>query len=88
MLVAGREEADRLQAARIGGVEDGDAVAEHVADIDMAAVDHHLHAVGPPALIAVGEVPDAAADAGRRDGAVALARRCDAGAGAGGCQGQ
>ena len=66
MLVPAVKKPDRLQAARIGGVEDGDAVAEHVADVDVAAVQHHLHAVGPSALIAVGEMADAAADAGRR----------------------
>ena len=67
VLIAGGEEADRLQPARIRGVEDRDAVAEHVADVDVAAVDHHLHAVGPAALIAVGQVADAAADALRRN---------------------
>ena len=52
---------------RIGGVENRHAVAEHVADIEVAAVDHDLHAVGPAALIAVRDVPDAAADALRRN---------------------
>ena len=64
---AGGEEADRLQPARIRGVENRHAVAEHVADVDMAAVDHDLHAVGPAALIAVGQVADAAPDALRRN---------------------
>ena len=76
-VVAGGEEADRLQAARIGGVENRHAVAEHVADVDVAAVHHHLHAVGPAALIAVGQVLDALADALRRDfGIRGEGRRC------------
>src|SRR4029077_4993947 len=41
--------------------------AEHVADIDMPAVDHDLDAVGTTALIAVGQVPDAASEALRRN---------------------
>ena len=61
------EEADRLQPPRIGGVENRHAIAEHVADVDVAAVDHDLHAVGPAALIAVRQVPDPAPDAWRRD---------------------
>ena len=56
-----------FSAARVRRVEDRDAVAEHVADVDVAAVDHHLHAVGPAANVAVGEVPDATADALGRD---------------------
>src|SRR5436190_24023451 len=62
------EEADRLQTARIRGVENRDAIVEHVADVDMTAVHHDLHAVGAAALIAVGYVPDPAADAVRRNG--------------------
>src|SRR6185436_13657737 len=57
----------RLQVARVVRVEDRDAVAEHVADVDVLAVDHHLHRIGPPALVAVGDVLDALADALRRD---------------------
>ena len=41
----------------------------------MAAVDHHLHAVGPAALIAVGQMADAAADALRWNRRV-CGRRC------------
>ena len=36
----------------IRGVENRHAIAEHVADVDMAAVHHDLHAVGAAALIA------------------------------------
>ena len=53
-----REEVERLQLARIARVEHRDAVAEHVADVEMAAVQHDLHAVGPAALIAVRQVPE------------------------------
>ena len=72
---ARREEADRLELPRIRGVENRDAVAEHVADVDVPAVDHHLHAVGPAALVAVREVPDAAPDALRRDDRIGRAVR-------------
>ncbi len=61
------EEADRLQVPRVRRVENCHAIAEHVADIDMAAVDHDLNAVGATALIAVGQMPDAAPNALRRN---------------------
>ena len=61
------EEADRLQLTGIRGVENRDAIAEHVADVNMAAVDHDLDAVGAAALIAVRQVPDPAPDARRRN---------------------
>src|SRR6185503_1055762 len=64
------EEADRLQAPRLRGVENRHPVAEHVADVNMAAVDHHLYAVRAAALIGVREVPDAPPDALRRNGRV------------------
>ena len=64
--VAAGEEADGLQAARIRGVENRHAVAEHVADVKMAAVDHDLHAVRPAADIAVGQMTEAAPNALRR----------------------
>jgi hypothetical protein len=43
-----------------------------VADVDVAAVDHHLHAVRPSTLIAVRQVTDAPANAGRRHRRLAL----------------
>ena len=63
---AGREEADGLELPRVRGVENRDAVAEHVADVDVPPVDHHLDAVGPSALVAVGDVADPVPDALRR----------------------
>ena len=60
---AGGEEPDRPQPPRIGGVENRHTVAEHVADVDVTAVDHHLHAVRPSALIAVRQMTNAPADA-------------------------
>jgi hypothetical protein len=38
-----------------------------MADVNVAAVHHHLHRVGPPALVAVRDVLDAVADALGRD---------------------
>src|SRR6266853_979919 len=64
----GGEEADRLQLPRIGGVENRHAIAEHVADVHVAAVDHDLYAVGAAALIAVRQVSDSAPDAVWRNG--------------------
>jgi len=58
---------DRLQLARIGGVENRHAVAEHVADVNVFAVDHHLHTVRPAALVAVRDVLDAVPDTLRRN---------------------
>ena len=52
---AGGPEIHRLQIARIGSVDRRQAVAEHVADIDVAPVEHDLHAVRPPALIAIAD---------------------------------
>ena len=73
--IAKREVVDWFQIARISGVEDGEAVREHVADVDMAAMDHDLHGVRAAALVAVGNVADAPADALRRDVGFAL-RAC------------
>jgi len=67
---AGGEEADRLQPPRIGGVENRHTVAEHVADVDVTAVDHHLHAVRSSTLIAVRQVTNAPPDACGRHGRI------------------
>ncbi len=48
----------RLGGARVAHVDHRDAVAEHMADIGVAVVDHHLGAVRPAALIAAGEEAD------------------------------
>ena len=39
------EEIDRARVARVAHIDDGKAVAEHVADIGVALVHHDLHAV-------------------------------------------
>ena len=39
----------------IAHVDDGKALGEHVPDIGVAAMHHHLHAVGPAALIGVAD---------------------------------
>jgi hypothetical protein len=57
------EEIDRLQRTRIGRIQDCHAVAEHVSDIDVVPIEHHLHAVGASADVAVRDVLDALADA-------------------------
>ena len=66
-----REEVHGLERARVARVEHRDAVAEHVADVEVSAARHHLHAVGAAALVAIRDVPDAAADAFGRN-----PRRC------------
>ena len=47
-----RDESDRLGMERIAHVDDGKAVAEHVADKGVTLVQDDLHAVRPSALIA------------------------------------
>ena len=66
-VVAAGEKADRLQPARIRGIQDRHAVTEHVADINMAAVEHNLDAVRTTAKIAVRQMTDAAPNALRRN---------------------
>ena len=61
-VVAAGEKSDGLQPPRIRRIEYRHAVAEHVADIEMTAIDHDLDAVRPSADIAVGNVIDAPAD--------------------------
>src|SRR6266850_8444881 len=56
-----------LELPRVCRIQDRDAAAEHVSDVDMAPVDHHLHRVGAAALVAVRDMADAVADALRRD---------------------
>ena len=74
-ILPGGDEVDRLQFARIGGVENGHAVAEHMPDIEVFPVDHHLHAVRAPADVAVGKMLDAVADAFERHSGALRGRR-------------
>jgi len=74
--VATGEEAGGLELARVRGIQDGDAVLEHVADIKMTAVEHDLHTVGPAPDIAVRKMTEALADAlGRNGGILRLGSR-------------
>src|SRR4051812_39799142 len=54
------QEIDRLRMLRIAHVDDGDAVAEAMADIGEAAMHHDLHAVAAAALVAVADELDVA----------------------------
>jgi hypothetical protein len=51
---------------RIAHVDDRKAFREHVADIGVAAMNHDLHAVGPPALIGMADEPHVARMIGLR----------------------
>ena len=73
-IVSAGEEADGLELARIRRIQNRHAVAEHVADIKMLAVEHDLNAVRPSADIAVGEMTEALSDALRRNGAILRVR--------------
>src|SRR5215472_7530855 len=64
----------RLDVARVASIEHREAVGELVADIEVLAVEHDLHAVEVAALIAPGDVLDAVADAFGRH--VPDGRRC------------
>jgi hypothetical protein len=65
--VATGEEPDRLEPARIRGIEHRQTVGEHVADVEVPSVHHDLHSVGPAADVAVGKMPDALPDPLRRN---------------------
>ena len=45
----------RARIFRVAHVDDGKALGEHVPDIGKAAMHHHLHAVGPSALVGVAD---------------------------------
>ena len=66
-ILPGGEEIHRFRVARIAGIQNGHAVAEHVTDIEMLAVGHDLDRVRTPADVAVGNMLDPVADALRRD---------------------
>src|SRR4029077_14026268 len=65
--VSAGEEADRLKVAWIGRIENRYSIAEHVADIEMLAVQHHLNAVRPSAKVAVGQMTETFPHALRRN---------------------
>src|ERR1700730_10537976 len=57
-ILPGSEEIHRLRTARVAGIENSHPVAEHVADIEVIAVQHDLDAVRPPTDVAVGKMLD------------------------------
>ena len=59
----GRQVADR-PGSGVADVQDGHAVAEHVADIGVAVADHDLDAVATAALVGVAEQGDVAGEVG------------------------
>src|ERR1700679_592193 len=65
--VSASEEADRLRLARIRCIQNRNAVAEHVPDVKMPSVEHHLDAVRAPAKVAPGQMPEAIPNAFRRN---------------------
>src|SRR5262245_27078716 len=60
-------EVDGPGMARVAHVQDGDAVAERVADVGVAAMDHDLDAVAAPALVGMADEPDVARGRGVHD---------------------
>ena len=66
-VLAGGEKARGFQVARVRRIQNGDAVAEHVPNVNVLFVDHHLYAVRPSADVAVGNVLDALPDSLRRN---------------------
>src|SRR5258708_500389 len=66
-VLPGRKKIYRFQIARVAGVQNGHAVAEHVTDIEVIAVQHDLDAVRSPANVAVGNMLDPMTQAFRWD---------------------
>ena len=54
----GRQEVHRSGVLRISDIDDGDSVAEHMADVGMALVDHDLYTIPPAPLIRMTEEID------------------------------
>src|SRR2546428_12310836 len=66
-IVTTRKEPNGLEPPGIRGIENRQAIAEHVTDIKMAPIRHDLHAVGTAANIAVGQMTDLMPDPLRRN---------------------
>src|SRR2546428_6940981 len=66
-IVTTRKEPKGLEPPGIRGIENRQAIAEHVTDIKMAPIQHDLHAVGTAANIAVGQMTDLMPDPLRRN---------------------
>src|SRR5262245_29774517 len=66
-IVTARKESNGLEPPGIRGIEYRQAITEHVTHIEMAPVQHDLHAVGTAANIAVGQMADLMPDPLRRN---------------------
>src|SRR5438128_10687308 len=66
-IVTTGKEPNELEPPGIRGIENRQAIAEHVTDIKMAPIQHDLHAVGTAANIAVGQMTDLMPDPLRRN---------------------
>ena len=65
--ITASEEADRLGVAWIRGIKNRYSITEHVADIEMPAIEHDLNAVRPAANIAIRQMTEMFPDALRRN---------------------
>src|SRR5690242_6675561 len=61
-VISSCKEAHRFETPRVGCVENGDAVAEHMTNIEVPAVHHNLYAVGTPSDIAIRYMSEAMPD--------------------------
>ena len=66
-IVTTGKEPNGLEPPGIRGIENRQAITEHVIDIKMAPIQHDLHAVGTAANIAVGQMTDLMTDPLRRN---------------------
>src|SRR5690242_20239021 len=60
-VVASGKEPDWFETPRVRSIKNGKAIAEHMADIQVAPVRHDLHGVGPAANIAVCDMAETVA---------------------------
>src|SRR6478752_384844 len=68
---------DRARVSGVAHVDHGKALGEHMPDIGEAAMHHHLHAIGPAALIGMADNAHVACVIGfRQAGHLYASRKC------------
>src|SRR6266403_129850 len=65
--ISAGKKADGLDPAWISGIKNGQTITEHVADIEMPTIQHHLNTVRPASNVAIGHMTNAVSDALRRN---------------------